>query len=593
MKKLIKPFLLILVCTVVVFLFSMIYGYFQEIPSGVTLLDKDVSSYRIQTGILLFCKLLFATLATGTAMGFSWAFATEADPKKHRSAAFMLPQLKNVLIVITACTVLFIIAVDLIQPAAESKQNAMVQDEINFREYTQLAKEYEAKKEYVTAYFYAEEASKLNPDDSVAAHYATEMEKAIVSMDIYTESMNEDKVEEELRTAFEYLSLAQEAYEGNDYFNAHFYAVRAEEISPRDDETVKKARELAASAWNRMSTYSEGVALETEELYFAKKAAYDYLAKGDTLQAYYAFRNLSEKYPKDGDIQKYYEAAKNSLEASYFYTDDTNDIRALENYNNVSFTLENQIGGKNIYNIRGITVVSNTGQLVQYLRDLRVAKTDANGKILSIFSVPYAKMSAQADADDQAESSDDRVQYKPFLLLESVNSNADIERLHIKPEWVIAEDAELPSYLLLDMPYDDFTLIRQASSGPELMPLVSLFRFVSIADKYGFSEASYRATLILRLSLPLFILALLLYMAVIGWGLRMEPDQPFKTRWILMYPLFASVTYIAKDLMLYVLRLLVFVLCDFNPALALYEVIIAALVTLLLTSIYFLNLQSE
>lgn len=600
MKKLIKPFLLILVCTLVVFLFSMIYGFFQPYPSE--LLSKDVTGYRFRAGIILFCKLLFATLATGTATGFSWAFATEADPLKHRSSTFMLPQLKNVLIVVTACTLLYVVAADLIQPTTESRQNAMLQDAANFEEYTTLAEEHYAKQEYVKAYFYASEAYKLNPEDPDAKDFAYRMETKVVSLDDYLEGLQEVEEKEEqgtsLEQALEYLMMAQESFADNDFWNAHYYAVRAEEISPRDDETKKTARELAASAWNMLSSYTEGVSASTEEIYVSKKAAYDYLEKGDILQAYYAFKILSEKYPKDGDIEKYFADAKSRLEASYFYTDETDDMRSLEKFNNVRFTIDNELGGKDVYEIKGITVVGNTGQLIQYLRDMRITKTDKYGRVRNELSVPYAKMTAQnkqvaVTQDDMKAAKTRKTEYVPFMLLESVNKISNIEALHIKPEWIVSDGSVVPSYLLVDMPYDDFTLIRQASVGPELMPLISLFRFVSIADTYGFSAASYRTTLILRLTLPLFVLALLLYMAVIGWGLRLEPDQPFKTRWSLMFPLFAFVTYIAKDLLLYILRLLVFVLCDYNPAWALFETIVAALLTVLLTSIYFMNLQSE
>lgn len=597
MKKLIKPFLIILVCTITVFIFSMIYGFFQGVPSDVVILEKDVFNYRIQSGFILFCKLLFATFATGSAVGFSWAFATEADPKKHRTSTFMLPQLKNVLIVITTCTLLFIVAADYVQPVSEMKQNTMIQDAANFQEYTDIAKDHAARGEYVTAQFYAAAAYALNPDDAEAKRFANEMETAVVSMDDYAEAKAEEQSEEEkLTSALDFLTMAQKAWDDGDFWNAHYYATCAEEMSPRDDETLKVARELASASWSKLGTFTEGVNADTEEIYYAKKFAYSYLENGDTLQAYYAFKKLRDKYPKDQDIEKYFEDAEARLENSYFYTDETDDIRSLEKFNNVWFTLPAADGGSDIFEIKGITVVGNAGQLVQYLRDTRITTTDARGNVVSILNIPYAKMSAQNKlvALTREEDKNRKVEYVPFLLLESVNKNADVERLHIKPSWETADTVkEVPSAMVLDMPYDDFTLIRQASTGPELMPLVSLFKFVSIADDYGFSSASFRTTLILRLTLPLFVLALLMYMAVIGWCLRLEPGQPFKTRWLLMFPLFAFVTYIAKDLLLYILRLIAYALCDVVPVMALPLIVLTALVAVLLTSIYFLNQRSE
>ncbi len=599
MKKLIKPFLVILVFTLFVFIFSLVYSlWIQPMPADIVLLDKDVTNYKFQGGLILFCKLLFSTFATGVATGFSWAFAKEADPKRHRTSAFMLPQLKNVLIVVTTCTLLFVVASNLLQPTAEMKQNRMVQNAANFKEYTEIAKNHAAKREYVSAEFYAASAYTLNPKDPDAKQFADEMAHMVVSMDDYVEAKAEaENQEPKLLSALDYLKTAERCWDEKDYWNAHYYAVLAEEISPRDDETLKVARELAASAWNMLGTYTEGVATETEQIYFSKKAAYDYLEKGDILQAYYAFRALSQQYPKDQDIARYFEDAKTRLEDSYFYTDETTDTHALENFNNVSFTLSLADGGTEKYDIKGITVVGNTGQLVQYLRDIRIAKTDKNGRIVSILNVPYAKMTAQNKnvnlSNDGKNVKSRKVEYQPFLLLESVNRDVDIEKMHITPTWIISPGEPVPSYLLLDMPYDDFTLIRQAAAGPDLMPLVSLFRFISKADRYGFSASSYRTTLVLRLSLPLFVLAILLLMACIGWNFRLEADQPFKTRWLLMFPLLAFVTYIAKDLLMFIMKLLVFVLCESVPSLSIAIVIGAALLAVLFFSIRFLSQRSE
>lgn len=582
MKKLIKPFLVILVCLLFVFIFSIIYAFVRAVPDDVRLLEKDVFSYKWQTAIVVFCNLAFATFATGIATGFSWAFSKEADPLKHRSSAFMLPQFKNVLIVVTTCTLLFIVTSNLMMTSAELKQNEMVQNAANFEEYTALAKQHALSHEYVSADFYASSAYTLNPRDPEAKKLADEMAHQVVSMDDYTEN-----VEEELEEALSYLQRAQKAFAENDYWNAHYYAVLAEDTSPRNDETLKVARELAASAWNLLATYTEGVSQETEELYYAKKAAYDYLEKGDTLQAYYAFRHLVNQYPSDLDIAKYYESAKATLEASYFYTDETADTRSLESFNNVRFTLTADDGSREAYEIKGITVVGKTGQLIQYLRDMKITKSDASGRIISILNVPYAKMTAQS------VSLGKKVEYHPFLLLESVNRDNDIEKLHVKPNWIMSDGSPTPSYLFLDMPYDDFTLIRQAAAGPDLMPLVSLFRFAGKADMYGFSSSSFLTTLILRLSLPLFVLAILLMMACIGWNFRLAPDEPFKTRWLLMFPLFTFIAYIAKDLLLFILKLLVYVLCEYIPSLSILLVVVFALLCVLLASIRFVTQRSE
>ena len=100
------------------------------------------------------------------------------------------------------------------------------------------------------------------------------------------------------------------------------------------------------------------------------------------------------------------------------------------------------------------------------------------------------------------------------------------------------------------MPFSDFELIEQASSGADSMNLISLFNFVSKAEKYGYSAESFAHILMNRMLKPLYLLILFIVIAYLAWHFRLEENSVFKFKWIIMFPVLCAAYYFLYKLAL-------------------------------------------
>ncbi len=133
----------------------------------------------------------------------------------------------------------------------------------------------------------------------------------------------------------------------------------------------------------------------------------------------------------------------------------------------------------------------------------------------------------------------DNVKKVPLILLESIDRNNRGRR--IVPEWdftgyIKSENFKVPGYVILSMSVEDFNTACDASVGAEKMNMNSLMDFSSKADELGFSEEVAGAALIKRVTYPIIMLMLLIFLSTIAWNFRMNKNQIFKFIWIFIIP---------------------------------------------------------
>jgi hypothetical protein len=86
------------------------------------------------------------------------------------------------------------------------------------------------------------------------------------------------------------------------------------------------------------------------------------------------------------------EIAENRIKEKYFFIDETFEQKRFENANDVYFAYEYRDGSKDIVYFKGLTTIEETGNSIQYLRDLSIVTVDSNGKLYRTMTVPYAKV---------------------------------------------------------------------------------------------------------------------------------------------------------------------------------------------------------
>ena len=142
---------------------------------------------------------------------------------------------------------------------------------------------------------------------------------------------------------------------------------------------------------------------------------------------------------------------------------------------------------------------------------------------------------------------DKKISAVPYILLNSVDRNFP-DKI-ITPEFKLGnKKSDLSGFRILKMPFSDFELIEQASSGADSMNLISLFNFVSKAEKYGYSAESFAHILMNRMLKPLYILILFVVIAYLAWHFRLEENSVFKFKWVAMFPLLCATYFFLYNL---------------------------------------------
>ena len=142
--------------------------------------------------------------------------------------------------------------------------------------------------------------------------------------------------------------------------------------------------------------------------------------------------------------------------------------------------------------------------------------------------------------------------YVPYILLKSVDRHSSSNQ--VLPTYTFAYDYpnEIEERaIILEMPYEDINLIRQASKGAEQMPIPALFQFSEKASSYGYSSAIYACSLAYRISFPLFMMICYIIVGLFSWNYRLMPGRPIKFRWILTFPFFHLMIYLIFHVLTY------------------------------------------
>ncbi len=633
-----------LVCT-----FTVLFFIF--FTSAESVLAPDSFGYRLNKGFIFFFNLIPAVLMTAEIFGFSWFFGISSNGREKRFSTIMLGHLKSVLIICVSCVVICFVVKEALVPIVEEKISVYEMRQRNFVLYTELAKENANDGSYDYARFYADEALKLYPESEEAKELARRMEeeevKARSISGITTTDTTQEKEYVHLQgesLAYTYLQLAEKALEKveetlkneeearkkekgtpdsnssdypdsliNDVINAHYYAEMVKksielvkETPTYDDQNYARAKEISSKAWDMLSKKGDLLTKGKNEIYSTKTKAYESLVTGDVLKAYYMFLKLKNEYPNDPDVNNYFAATVEKIQKQYFFVDETTDMRDFEAANDVYFAWTKADGTIDIIFIGGISIVEDTGQFVQYFRNFSVTTVSAEGETIQFFSVPYAKMTAQlvsslrdsglVDADWEIKTSND--QYVPFIFLEGVDREADKLRNGkynptIAPKYKYPQEEDPLPFYLLDIPFGDLTLIRLACGGPENMPFISLLRFASKADQYGFSSEIYSCALAKRCCYPFIILVFMIFFAVVSFNYRLLSGHMFRFSWVLLFPIMTAGIYFMMMLAEYLESIVAISMYSLLGAATPIGMLVIVVLLVIVTSFRFLSVHGE
>ena len=596
-KKVLPP-LLALFC--IGFVLCLVFVFIRPVSSD--LIAPFVIGYRIRQAIKLFVQYMPALQISGLLLGYAWGFSVNAEDTVERWSATLLSLLKGAFLLSFVCVAAYVILAEGIVPVSVSRQKQAEVQTADYRDFMQTAQHSFAIGTYKKAELYCQSALRIwpsSPDATVLleeARYKAAQAVDVANAGSYTGDTDQTADELTVRnsnglTVLDALDLAEKAEEESDYFNAHYYATLAYRLAPATDPNKEIAKRKASEAWNHISTETDTTAAkENADLYNTKKRGYDAIERGDYLTAYYIFLDLhnaqliSSDRKYDPDVDRFLEIAQKGVLESFFFIDETVNIRSFERSRDIFFVIKHVDGSSEAVSIRGITYTKAGRKDMAYLRGFEYISFDRNNVLQYQILVPYVKMFSFIREGEKIA--------RPELLLRAVNRNhSDKDIVPSVLAGSVPENEK--NILILNMPFRDFDLLVSANQGPETMSLLELFYFLPIAEKYGYSEVVYLRAIINRLADPFLILILSILALVFAWKLRMGQNTVFKAWWIISVPILVLVSWFIIDMVRRFSNLCITGIVSLFPDYALIIVLVLLSFLFLCVSIYFFSQRSD
>ncbi|MCR5494461.1 MAG: hypothetical protein K6F15_02400 [Treponema sp.] len=580
------------------------------------LLSEDLSSYKFLSGLYNYLTLMPAILLSGFLMACSVQWQHKTSNSRERFSQGMFIRFRNCMVVgIFIVFALFLnkeVFLVKISNSLDVKRKAPSE----LKEAIYNASYFIDQQQYHLAVQYARKAVLVSPESDEAQSVLKESSDLLEIEHDAEKSADEilNRISELQRpvhtkdAAFSPLALVQKARQAmteKDWFNAHYWAALAVEACDEKNTNREEALILANDAWNKLQ-HSDAYQNEDERNYYKKKKeGYTALHSGDSLKAYYIYKSLldAKNVAQTPDVERFFELARENVQSQYFFFDETEHMNRLANRHNIYFSLEDKDKTRLVIYIKNSMDIKKDGGLVRYLEGFNMVRYRPDGSFMYSLSVPYAKVMALRSADIGGREWEN----VPFVILQSVDRNT--EGLVCYPEYTFTEsdvqdiseyqnpmtqeemdDISRTNSFILPMNFDDFAAISEASSGASHMSLTALMSFLSKAEKYGFSAETFYQCVVSRLMYPLFILAVVLFLAAAGWNYRIEDKRSnFRFRWLFFLPLCTLIFFGIFELCTYVTGILNYVIVGLFGSASVFMASILYIIILFFASILFVS----
>ncbi|MDR2553611.1 MAG: hypothetical protein LBD31_10680 [Treponema sp.] len=323
------------------------------------------------------------------------------------------------------------------------------------------------------------------------------------------------------------LRLAEEALNGERYYDAHWLATLAQRLAVPGNAETGSALALASRAWEKIAALAPGVQeQERYSLYRMKREGYEALTAGDWIGAFYVFQELSALTPADPDVDKYLTASRNGVANVAFFIDEldlaighilTGAVFSFPGNAEPELSQGDAPGGRIALRFASLASLPDFA----YAWGPEAVAADGEGNFRYRVSADYAKL-VPVTLKDNAGKNTERV----VLLLRALDRN---NREGCRdPVWVrgesggVQDSATEPAQIMLNVSYADFLLLSKLKRGIDGLGLNELFAAEERFGGHGYISESFRAEILYRLADPLFFLPLTILALILGWRYRAQ-----------------------------------------------------------------------
>lgn len=543
---------------------------YERLP---VLLADAVKQYTFFRGLKWFYTILPAVLISGFMIGCAIQWKTNTEDSKEKFSPSMLKRYRHVLLIGLVMTCLLTFVAEIFLPSVNNRQKQAEENPALLAKYMTLSTEALNDGHTLLAWEYAERAYEIYPKkEEVAALYKKAKDAKDLADSSEEKSVPEEVIEHPLEekdtgyTIRELVEKSQKAAEEKKWFESHYWATLAVTACSGTDTNLAAAQAAANTAWNNLNNPVAFDSTEQKNFFDRKKEGYKALMNGDDLQSYYIFNELYATHSSDPDVVHYFDLAKERVQAQYFFIDEVSDLKKVETKRNVYFCLPYADGSKDIVYIQGDVSLKQAGNVIRYLDGLTIISFDKSGLFKKKMYVPYAKMIEEpvtvfGEEEKNVLGITPKIKTVPYIQLYSVDRMT--KGVVCKPTYEYAPSGQSKlaapseaSYLVLPMPYGDYSLLNEATAGAASMPYMSLIRFVTKSTLYGYAQEVFSQSLVQRGVYPLFLLILIVFAAAFAWNYRVGERDLFRFKWLFLFPVFSAVVYVVIDCCKYLLTLL-------------------------------------
>lgn len=610
MKKNIIVLSFILIFSLIV---CLIIGFVLNVPFEVS--KNSVFLYKILTGLELFVKYLPVFIIASFILTFSVHFGQHCEGSIVRFSQAMVERFKKIMIFSLMLTFIITMSNEVFGTLINRKKQSIIESQKILNEYLKVGNNLFNNGFYERAKRYGNVALTLQPNSKEAVDLIDRAEVEIqrnensnLRFKIYESVEDAEKVDkvvinpEQINEVYSYYLKAKDAYDKKEWFNAHFFAETGISLATPKDPNLEDLKKISNSAWNNLSEYHNLEKNEEQQIFDKKYEGYLALVQKDDLKAYYLFKQLymsSRQMQSDPDVKFYLEIAENRVNEKSFFIDETFELESFENANDIYFACNYKDGTKDLVYFKGMTCVEETGNSVQYLRDLTIITIDNEGNFYRKMNVPYAKVLPVSVKNippsvKQLMGIEDDVESIPYLMLKSIERER--ENSEVFPVYTYSDGSvgNKPEYLLLSMPYEHFLMLENFKNNVTSIPLPQLVKLAKISEQYGFLEEMFTQSCLDRLFYPIWILILFLLISTFAWNNRVGSGQYFKLTWVFAFPEFLVISYVFYKLSMFIFKLINFTLLGvFGFLNACISALIFYLVMMVLAGVKFLACKTR
>jgi tetratricopeptide (TPR) repeat protein len=452
--------------------------------------------YAFQQGFLLFIQYLIPVHVSGIAVAFALGGGSgrRVGVAVNRAESFKkaaTPLIAALIFLSLTYTVFF----EALTPYVRDRIAGMEYQSGLARELLRQAKDARSRGDFVSALNDADRYLAIDKDNASVLEMKSDLESSAAKQKLAArESSQAAPAPNTGESAASLVEKARAYFEKRDYFSAHYYATQAFQNEPGRGDAIR----LAAEAWDKIVGLSPAQAdAQSAALFEGKKKAYA-LLESNPIGAYYAFLDLSSKYPGDADVVQFLEEARRRMVSLTFFTGDAEQAAALPGTRHILFFNGAESG---VMNAVAIGKMVEMGKDV-YFTDVEAVSYRQDGTVVYHLGAKYAKL----DAGNT-------------LLLRGVDKrSAGAQSLPVY--YAGTRPAEERDILAIRPTPREMRALSVDSGGVSSLGLTDLWRMRSSLTSYGVMDREISVGIVMDVLMPFIFLTLSFLAASFGWAFR-------------------------------------------------------------------------